>query len=168
MTKKSPKAGRLLPILEKRSHSALRLIHQLSQCADDLFCNAIQRSNLTPRQYTVLEEIGINDGISNTGLVEQTGIDRSTMTGIVRRLQSKKLVTRRRTKRDARLYSTTITNKGRELLNDIQPIAKDIDAEILATIPTGLGRVKTCCVSLDEEKYFTAALLASMVVKACS
>ena len=53
---------------------------------------------LTPRQLAVLITVSQTEGQSQTGLVERTGIDRSTMADIVRRMQRKGLLKRRRTK----------------------------------------------------------------------
>jgi DNA-binding MarR family transcriptional regulator len=43
--------------------------------------------DLTPRQLAVLVTVANNEGLSQTGLVDRTGIDRSTLADIVRRLQ---------------------------------------------------------------------------------
>jgi DNA-binding MarR family transcriptional regulator len=48
---------------------------------------------------------GYNEGLSQTGIVARTGIDRSTLADLVRRLQRKGLLQRRRTKDDARAYA---------------------------------------------------------------
>ena len=58
--------------------------------------------DLTPRQLAVLVTVAQNEGLSQTGLVDRTGIDRSTLADIVRRMQRKGLLQRRRTKEDAR------------------------------------------------------------------
>lgn len=131
----------------------LHLIHKLSQASESLFIKANAGSDLTPRQYTVLSVIRENEGISQTGLVDYTGIDRSTMTGIVRRLQLKKLVTRRRTKNDARLYATMVTDKGIKLLDEIDPIAKLVDKEILDALPANQRHIFQLCLA-----HLTASL----------
>ena len=59
--------------------SALHLLHRAGQCAEVLFTNETSKSDLTPRQYAVLVCVGQNPDVSQTGLVEQTGVDRSTL-----------------------------------------------------------------------------------------
>jgi len=58
--------------------SALHLLHRAGQCAEVLFSNEAGKSDLTPRQYAILTSVSQQPDISQTGLVEQTGVDRST------------------------------------------------------------------------------------------
>ncbi len=83
--------------------SALHLLHRAGQCADELFAINVGNSGLTPRQFAVMQAIADSEEPSQTLLVEKTGIDHSTMADIVRRLTSRGLVQRRRTRRDARM-----------------------------------------------------------------
>src|ERR1700733_2002369 len=63
--------------------SALHLLHRAGQCAEVLFANETGKTELTPRQYAILACVQQNPDISQTGLVEQTGVDRSTLADIV-------------------------------------------------------------------------------------
>ena len=74
--------------------SALHLLHRAGQCAEVLFTNETGKADLTPRQYAILASVAQNPDISQTGLVEQTGVDRSTLADIVRRLVKKGLLQR--------------------------------------------------------------------------
>src|SRR5262245_19971210 len=85
--------------------SPVHLLHRASQAVDDVFAAGMQMSGLTPRQLAVLITVDRNEGVSQTGLVDRTGIDRSTMADIVMRLKRKGLIQRRRTKTDARTYA---------------------------------------------------------------
>ena len=71
--------------------SALHLLHRAGQCAEVLFTNETGKADLTPRQYAILASVAQNPDISQTGLVEQTGVDRSTLADIVRRFSSNQL-----------------------------------------------------------------------------
>ena len=115
--------------------SIIHLLHRAGQCAGDIFANEISASDLTPRQYAVLLIISKNDGISQTGLVNETGIDRSTLADIMRRMQKKGLVKRTRTKSDARTYAVGLTAKGKKKLERSAPAAKKADTRVLATLP---------------------------------
>jgi DNA-binding MarR family transcriptional regulator len=90
---------------------------------------------LTPRQLAVLITVSQNEGLSQTGLVERTGIDRSTLADIVRRMQRKGLLQRRRTKEDARAYAVKITDEGRRVLRTAEPLAKRVDDKVLDALP---------------------------------
>jgi DNA-binding MarR family transcriptional regulator len=114
--------------------SALHLLHRAGQCAEVLFTNEATKADLTPRQYAVLVSVAQNPEISQTGLVEQTGVDRSTLADIVRRLVQKGLLQRKRTRRDARMYAVKLTAKGQAALGAIKPIAARVDQKILAVL----------------------------------
>jgi DNA-binding MarR family transcriptional regulator len=72
--------------------------------------------------------------VSQTGLVEQTGVDRSTLADIVRRLVEKGLVQRKRTRSDARMYAVRLTAKGKAALAAMRPAAAKVDARILSVL----------------------------------
>ena len=117
--------------------SALHLLHRAGQCAEVLFANETTRTDLTPRQYAILVCVSQNPDISQTGLVEQTGVDRSTLADIVRRLVKKGLLQRKRTRGDARMYAVRLTAKGQSTLGSIKPIATKVDQRILSVLRTG-------------------------------
>ena len=81
--------------------SPLYLLHRAGQCAETLFELEMSPRELTPRQLTVLLAISENHGASQIELVERTGIDRSTMADLVRRLVRKGLLQRQRSNEDA-------------------------------------------------------------------
>jgi DNA-binding MarR family transcriptional regulator len=91
--------------------------------------------DLTPRQYAVLLTVGQNEGLNQTQLVERTGIDRSTLADIVRRMLKKGLLQRRRTRDDARAYSVKLTEQGARILKAHDPLARRVDDRILASLP---------------------------------
>ena len=64
--------------------SPIHLLHRAGQCAGDIFQAEMGGGDLTPRQYAVLVTVSQNEGLSQTSLVEKTGIDRSTLADIVR------------------------------------------------------------------------------------
>jgi DNA-binding MarR family transcriptional regulator len=114
--------------------SALHLLHRAGQCAEVLFTNETAKADLTPRQYAVLVCVGQNPDVSQTGLVEQTGVDRSTLADVVRRLVKKGLLQRKRTKRDARMYAVRLTAKGQNILGSVKPVATKVDHRILSVL----------------------------------
>jgi DNA-binding MarR family transcriptional regulator len=117
--------------------SALHLLHRASQCADEWFAVHIGQSDLTPRQFAVLKAIAGASDPSQTDLVNLTGIDRSTMADIIRRLLARGLVQRRRTRRDARMYSVKMTDKGRSALEAAEPAVRATDERILSSMAPG-------------------------------
>jgi DNA-binding MarR family transcriptional regulator len=111
--------------------SAVHLLHRAGQCAEELFQAEIGDVDLTARQLAVLNTVAENEGLSQTGIVERTGIDRSTLADIVRRLSKKGLLQRRRTKDDARTYAVKLTAEGEKLLRRVGPLTKKVDQRIL-------------------------------------
>lgn len=115
--------------------SPLHLLHRAGQCAADLFQNELSGNDLTPRQYAILLTVASNEGLSQTRLVELTGIDRSTLADVVRRMLKKGLLQRRRTREDARAYSVKLTDEGAKVLKAYDPRARKVDERILQSLP---------------------------------
>ena len=109
---------------QSQLNSALHLLHRAGQRADELFTASMGEKDLTPRQYAVLKAVAIMENPSQTALVEYTGIDRSTIADIVRRLIKRGMLQRRRTAHDARMYAVKLTPAGREALESAEPVAK--------------------------------------------
>ena len=115
--------------------SPIHLLHRAVQCAADIFQGELANEDLTPRQYAVLVAVSQNEGVSQTYLVEKTGVDRSTLADIVRRMLKKGLLQRRRTKDDARAYAVRLTEEGWRVLKAADPLARRVDDKILAALP---------------------------------
>ena len=115
--------------------SPIHLLHRAGQCAADIFQGEMAEGDLTPRQYAVLVAVSQNEGLSQTQLVEKTGIDRSTLADVVRRMLKKGLLQRRRTKDDARAYAVKLTEEGWRVLKAADPHAKRVDDRILSALP---------------------------------
>jgi MarR family transcriptional regulator, temperature-dependent positive regulator of motility len=121
--------------LEPPQRSPIHLLHRAGQCAGEIFRAEVQRSELTPRQLAILISIAQNDGENQTVLSERTGVDRSTLADVIRRLQKRGLLQRRRTKNDARAYSVRLTDAGRQLLQKVEPLARQVDQRLLKALP---------------------------------
>jgi DNA-binding MarR family transcriptional regulator len=122
--------------LDRLARSPLHMLHRAGQCAGEIFHGEMQDADLTPRQYAVLLTVSMHEGISQTGLVEHTGIDRSTLADIVRRMLKKGLLQRRRTKEDARAYAVRLTEEGKRVLRQADPVYNRVDGRILDALPT--------------------------------
>ncbi len=128
--------------------SPVHLLHRAGQRAAEIFDNAVGGKGLTPRQYAILLALSENEGVSQTDLVERTGIDRSTLADVVRRMIKKGLVLRRRTKEDQRAYAVRLSEKGRIALNETIAAANAADQRVLASL------------SADKRKQFLENLAA--------
>lgn len=94
----------------------------------------MSEDDLTPRQFAVLYTVAQNEGLSQTDLVMRTGIDRSTLADIIRRMLKKGLLQRRRTKEDARAYAVRLTDEGWRMLKAAEPMARRVDERILSVL----------------------------------
>jgi DNA-binding MarR family transcriptional regulator len=100
-----------------------------------------------------------NEGLSQTQLVDKTGIDRSTLADIVRRMLKKGLLSRRRTREDARAYAVRLTDEGWKSLHNADPVARRVDERILSALPAGqrerfmsdLGTIVTALGKLKDD-----------------
>lgn len=116
--------------------AAFHLLHRAGQRASEAFAQQIEGGDMTPRQYSVMASIAETDRPSQTDLVTVTGVDRSTLADIVRRLVRRGLVHRRRTKEDARAYQLKLTQKGEAELASVQAAARAADDALLSVLST--------------------------------
>ena len=119
----------------RMERSPLHLLHRAGQCAAEVFQAELGSGDITPRQFAVLVTVSQNEGLSQTHLVERTGIDRSTLADIVRRMLKKGLLQRRRTREDARAYAVKLTEEGWRVLKSVDPLARKVDEKILSSLP---------------------------------
>jgi len=115
--------------------SLVHLLRRASQRADLLF--ARESADLTPRQFAVLEAVSRNEGLTQSGIMDATGIDRSSTSDLVRRLVKDGSLQRRHPPGDARSYSVRLTAKGRQLLAAGAPADLSATSKLLALIPRG-------------------------------
>jgi DNA-binding MarR family transcriptional regulator len=122
---------------ELRDLSVVDLLHRASQSADVAFVRHTGDKRLNARQYAVLRAVAQGEGLSQQGIVEATGIDRSTLASMVQRLVRRGLLQRRRTKHDARAYAVRLTSAGKEALAKMGPGAQNADAHLMGAIQAG-------------------------------
>lgn len=111
------------------------LIKRCQQFYGDLYTREAGSSELTKQQFTVLAALENNDGVSQTALVEMTGIDRSTLAEMVRRMLERGLISRERTEKDARANAVAITASGRKALRSARTAADRAEKALLDPLP---------------------------------
>jgi DNA-binding MarR family transcriptional regulator len=127
-----------------RTGSIAHLLHRAGQHAEGVFARELPA--LTPRQFAILVCLNGHSVLSQSDMVARTGIDRSTVADLVRRVAKKGLLRRRRNREDARAYDVELTNAGRATLRSIEPKARRVEATILSAL------------SQNERKAFLEAL----------
>lgn len=115
----------------------LQAIHRARQIIDARYELG---APITATQLIVLRSASDNPGCSQTDLVRATGIDRSTLADIVRRLVNNGLLARRRDRRDARAYVVTITDKGKTAMNDALKYAAETERFVFTRLSASEGK----------------------------
>ena len=110
------------------------LIRRCQQYFGDLYAREAS-GELTKQQFTVLAALENNEGVSQTALVEITGIDRSTLAEMVRRMLEKGLLSRERTEEDQRANAVAITASGRKALRSARSAADRAERALLDALP---------------------------------
>ena len=139
---KSGAKGGIAVLDQSPSH----LLHRALQRALDIYAEAFGDSGITQRQFALLAAADERDGATQADLVRITGIDRSTLADIARRMIGKGLLERERSNVDARANAVRLTDAGRAVLAEARPKMAGADARLLKLI-SGHGR-RTTFVSL--------------------
>lgn len=119
------------------SQSPSHLLRRCVQYANDLFSRESTSSDLTKQQFTVLAAVEQNEGISQTDLVGLTGIDRSTLAEMIRRMIDKGLLDRERTESDQRANSVRIAASGKKALRSARSANERVEKTLLASLSAG-------------------------------
>jgi DNA-binding MarR family transcriptional regulator len=111
------------------------LMRRCEQYFADLYAREAGTRELTRSQFTVLCALEHNEGVSQTALVEITGIDRSTLAEMVRRMLERGLISRKRTETDLRANAVAITPGGRKALRSARTAADRAERALLEPLP---------------------------------
>lgn len=114
--------------------SPSHLLHRVLQIALDIYAEETGSGAPTQRQFAVLTAVAANEGLTQTDLVQATGIDRSTLADMVARMISKGLLDRARSATDARANTVSLTEAGREQLDAALPRVEKADERILSLL----------------------------------
>ena len=110
------------------------LIRLCQQRAVDLFSEEVGEDGPNPRQFAVLVNVLKTPGMSQTALVEASGIDRSTLTEVLRRMIARDLISKSRTAADLRANALFITDRGRDMLAAALDAAERAQDRILSPL----------------------------------
>ncbi len=114
------------------------LLRRCQQRAVEIFMKEIGTARLTPRQFAILVTLAKRPGITQTEVVAETGIDRSTVGDMVDRLVRRGLVRRRRSGRDQRANTLAILPAGLKLVRAAVPAVDRAQERIMQPLPPAL------------------------------
>jgi DNA-binding MarR family transcriptional regulator len=121
--------------LHEPQNLIVHLLHRAVQAGDAAFTRQLGARQLTPRQFSLLVAISQEPNLSQTQLVARTGIDRSTMADIIRRLVRENLLQRQRTRNDARSYWVRLTPAGEQTLREAEQAGQRANEDLQALLP---------------------------------
>jgi DNA-binding MarR family transcriptional regulator len=146
------KRGGIAALEQSPSH----LLHRALQRALDVYVEEFGESGVTQRQFAVLAAADEREGATQADLVRITGIDRSTLADMARRMIAKDLLERERSNVDARANAVRLTDAGRAALADARPKMASADAKLLKLISGGGRRATFLSLLRDLTKTATA------------
>jgi DNA-binding MarR family transcriptional regulator len=114
--------------------SVIHLLRRVDQCATQLYSTESAHSDLTLRQLAILTAISRQEDLSQTDLVNITGIDRSTVAGIVSRLIRKGLLERKRSPVDGRAYCVRLSKRGAKAIAGADRLYTRVEKKLLASV----------------------------------
>ena len=90
--------------------------------------------DLTSVQFAALNTLDTNEGLDQATVAQRIAYDRATIGAVIKRLEQRGLVVRRRDQADRRAFKLELTEQGKALLEELRPIVLTLQANILPTL----------------------------------
>ncbi|THD52486.1 MAG: MarR family transcriptional regulator [Bradyrhizobium sp.] len=110
------------------------LIRRLHQIHVALFQKKCAAFDVTPLQYSLLSALARRGTADQTTLAADVALDRTTTTGALKRLQSRKFIERTIHRRDRRAQICGLTKAGASLLRQMEASARAAHRETVADL----------------------------------
>jgi MarR family transcriptional regulator, lower aerobic nicotinate degradation pathway regulator len=117
--------------LEQRPGFLIRRLHQIHVGLFQQKCAAFE---ITPLQYSLLSALARRGTADQTTLAADVALDRTTTTGALKRLQSRRFVDRSIERHDRRSQMCRLTKTGDALLRKIEKAARAAHLETVADL----------------------------------
>ncbi|MCS4509522.1 MarR family winged helix-turn-helix transcriptional regulator [Xylophilus ampelinus] len=127
----APTPAESLARLYVRPGFLLRRAHQISA---SLFEDTCREVGLTPAQYGALTVLQARPGLDQASLARALGFDKVTVLRVLRVLEARKLLVRSTTPDNRRSLHLALTEPGRALLADAQPLAERAYQRLMAPL----------------------------------
>ena len=102
--------------------SPSHLLHRAQQLAANESASALASAGITLRQFSVLAALSGNDGVSQSDLVNATGIDRSTLADMVARMEKAGLIKRVASKTDKRAKVVSLMSGLKDMVAEADKV----------------------------------------------
>ena len=110
------------------------LISQLARGMRRRIEQAVEPLGLRPRELHALQHLRERGPSAQQTLVELLGIDATNLVAILNRLEDAGLIERRRDRADRRRAIIALSERGEQLLADLDRALRQIDDEVFATL----------------------------------
>ncbi|MBJ6724102.1 MarR family winged helix-turn-helix transcriptional regulator [Geomesophilobacter sediminis] len=113
------------------------LLAKAYQRACAIFKEEFEGYDVTPQQYGLLRFLWQEDGLTQAELSARSQIDRTTMGGLIDRLQKEGLVIRGTHPEDRRAYRICLTDRGKSFQKELTPMAHTVQARLTSKLEPG-------------------------------
>lgn len=133
--------------------AAVSSLYRAANAVRVYLTNSVLREHgLTWTGFVVLWVVWIWDGLETRRAAENAAISKATLTGVVKTLEARGLMTRRISDTDRRLVNLELTPAGLGLMKQLYPAFNAAEAEIVAGLtPRGLNQLTNSLRSIVTE-----------------
>lgn len=114
--------------LFKRPGFLVRRLHQIYVA---IYLESCERFGTTPVQSSVMQVLSAQPGMDQIALAGEIGIDRTTASSVLSRLEARGIVRREADPDDRRTKRTYLTPAGKAMLNDMQTSIEAAHRELI-------------------------------------
>lgn len=133
------------------SRSVGFLLAKAYQRACALYKEQFEGHELTPQQFGLMRFLWEEDGITQVELSNRSQIDRTTIGGLVDRLENSGLLQRLPHPEDRRAYRIALTEKGRSLEAELKPLEEELHRKIFE--PLNHTEIETLITILQKLRH---------------
>ena len=123
-----------LPLNFEASAAVSSLYRAANAVRVHLTNTVLRKHGLTWTGFVVLWVVWIWDGMETRRAAESAAISKATLTGVVKTLEARGLLTRRVSGTDRRLVILELSDAGTKLMTTLYPIFNAAEAEVVASL----------------------------------
>jgi DNA-binding MarR family transcriptional regulator len=126
-----------MPILSIEDTLGFMVVRTARSMKKTLESRLLAEVGITAAQHTVLSTLAHEDELPLSEIGKRVFLDKPAMTGLADRLENDGLVVRRRHSTDRRVIHLVLTDKGRSVLDRMNAIVAEVDAEYIDLLSPG-------------------------------
>lgn len=110
---------------QQQCRNLLISLRTIIQAIDQHSTRLRKNFGLTGPQLIILQEISNHNQRSVTQLAKAVSLSQATVTDIIKRLEQKEYLVKRKSSSDKRKVDISISEKGRSILNEVPPLLQE-------------------------------------------